>query len=183
MSTAASARREWWPWLGHNAWRLQFGVFVAWAVSLFMATSVTLLILLASLPVFVVLSVAELLHDRRLCDVCVAGWPLDPQAEVDRQRRWLHFDHRWVDAPRGRVTVLCVVLVVASLLLAAVVFFTDQRWPQQVYSLALYLFFGLAAYARHVHKRLQPWCPWCHRDDGEHFHPEPVAPPSVQADR
>lgn len=36
----------------------------------------------------------------------------------------------------------------------------------------MYGFFAVSGYARHVHKQLEPWCPWCHRDDGDdHFHP------------
>ena len=183
MSNAAAAPREFWPWLGHNAWRLQFGVFVAWTVSLFLPVGPKLVVLAVSIPVFIGLSVVEFRHDRMLCDACIADWPLDPQAEVDRRRRWLHMDHRWTDAPKLRIILLCAALTFCSLVLAAVLFLTDQAWPTRVYSAALYLFFGLAAYARHVHKRLQPWCPWCHRDDGGHFHPEPVTPPSVRADR
>lgn len=185
MSNAAAASpREWWPWLGHNAWRLQLAVFAAWAVSLFLPPVPGVWVLLGSFAVYITLTIAEVAHDHKLCDACIAGWPLDPQAEVEQRRGWLRMEHRWVDARRWLIWVVAVAAMVVAVGLATLVVLSDQVWPQRVFSLALYVFFGLAAYARHVHKRLQPWCPWCHRDDGDdHFHPEPVTPPSVKADR
>ena len=185
MSSAAAATpREFWPWLGHNSWRLQLGLFVIWIVSLFLPPMPKLVVLVVTIPAFLVLAVAEYRHDHKLCDACIANWPLDPQTEVDRGRRWLHMDHRWSDAPKLRLALMLGALAVMSLLLVALLFTTDTLWPSQLFNAGVYVVLALSAYARHVHKRLQPWCPWCHRDDGDdHFHPEPVTPPSVRADR
>lgn len=130
------------------------------------------------------LNVAEYAHDRKLCDACIAGWPLDPQSEVQRRRHWLRMEHRWDGATRPVVWFWVLLVLAISVGLLVLTITTDLHWPQVVMQTAIYVFFALTGYSRHVHKRLEPWCPWCHRDDGdEHFHPEPVAPPSVRADR
>lgn len=185
MSTAAaSSPREWWPWIGHNAWRLQLAVFVVWAVSLFLTSVLSVLVLVASLVVYITLTIAEVVHDHKLCDECIAAWPLDPQAEVEQRRGWLRMEHRWADVRRWITVAISIVVVGIAVGLAVMVVVTGQSWPQRAFSIALYVWFGSTAYSRHVHKRLEPWCPWCHRDDGDdHFHPEPVTPPSVKSDR
>lgn len=51
-ATDATGPREFWPWLGHNAWRLQFAVFVGWVVSLFVPPVLSLSILAVTIPAY-----------------------------------------------------------------------------------------------------------------------------------
>lgn len=183
--TAASARREWWPWMGHNAWRLQFGVFVAWTAGLFAPPVLTLVILGVGIPIYIALAVFEHAHERKLCEACIAAWPLDPQGEVERYRRWLHMEHRWDGGSRRRLAAFgALVIAYSVIILVLTLALPAFSWPTTIWLITLYGFLIASGYARHIHHRLEPWCPWCHRGrGGDHFNPDPVTPPSVKADR
>lgn len=178
MSNAASAPREWWPWLGHNAWRLEFGFVALWIIFLFVPSYP--LIAPLSLCGYVALIMAERRHDRHLCERCIASWPMDPEAEVTKHGWRLRFIHRFLDL--GVVRLVLIAMGVFMIILTGIILL--PRWPSVALSVLVYGMCAGLTVLLHTHKRLQPWCPQCRgRGGGGHFESDPVTPPSVRADR
>lgn len=116
-------------------------------------------------------------HGARLCDQCIARWPLDPTAEVRRHDHRLRRFHLVMDSLEygGTAKVWIAVgifLVVVTLL------------PQPFDNLLIFIAnVGLFAFflAGRTHDQLEPWCPYCRRGrDDDHFFPEPVTPPAAK---
>lgn len=103
---------------------------------------------------------AEMYHDRKLCVLDIKAGPLlDPQAAVDKHRPALKLYHR----PRQRWTMTAVALL--PLLLP----WTRHLNPGTPVKI-LFSAMSVAAIistlrllrALEHHRRLHPWCPWCH---------------------
>lgn len=114
------------------------------------------------------------LHERHLCLRDLDDAPLlDPQAAVDQHRRALRIHH-------NRRQYL-VALITGVLPLAILLVMTGQAsYPVGVkLALTALAAIGVAAncyvgYIQATHRRLQPWCPWCRRNDGG----DPVVSPT-----
>lgn len=112
----------------------------------------TTLAVLASDLAAVASVVAYCLHARRLCEYCVAYLPPDPDAAVGRRRLGLLWCHL---ALRRK---LAVAVLAGSV---AVIVLTDSAVTLLVLA-ACSAFYAADVRADYWHRRLQPWCPWCH---------------------
>ena len=95
-------------------------------------------------------------HDRRLCEDCLRGLPLNPAQDADRFRRRLMLAHLAGDR---RVVVGYLLLLLASNLAldpGPVPSVVGRALWAAVQSTMVYL---MLAYG--THRRLQPWCPQC----------------------
>jgi hypothetical protein len=95
-------------------------------------------------------------HDRRLCEDCLRGLPLNPAQDAARFRRRLMLAHLAGDR---RVVVSYLLLLLASnlaLVPGSVPPVVGRALWAAVQSTMIYL---MLAYG--THRRLQPWCPQC----------------------
>jgi len=101
-------------------------------------------------------------HDRRLCEDCLRGLPLNPDQEAARFRRRLRLAHLAGDR---RVVVGYLLLLLASNLAldpGPVPSVVGRALWAAVQSTMVYL---MLAYG--THRRLQPWCPQCGGGGGD----------------
>lgn len=112
----------------------------------------------------------SMLHTSRPCLVCAARLPLDPQAATERARPLLRLHHRsepWL----GYRPMLAYM---------AGVFLLPPGWPLNIWMIvAMSALLGVLVAATR-HEKLQPWCPWCRRDDGGEDERMPEPDPSVR---
>jgi len=95
-------------------------------------------------------------HDRRLCERCIAGMPLDAAARAARYR--IRFDIAHLGSNRPLVLAYLALLIGVNFIpgsIGAVIWTLTQ-------TTMIYL---VLAYS--THRRLQPWCPHC-RGGGGH---------------
>lgn len=133
-------------WLAHHelpicvAYTVTFAVFLAAPDALWLEIAVAVVIVAA------LSAVAGLLrHERVFCRWCIDESPPDGPAEARRAGRALRYIHAplWADfLLRGG----CVV---------------GMWWWPWLY-VALWVSLCVDARARQCHRRLRPWCPWCH---------------------
>jgi hypothetical protein len=177
MSTASAAGREWWPTLGHYAWKLDIGIAIAIAALAF-TDNRTMAVLRAILTgVYLGLIFPQRDHDRHLCERCAGDFPLDPQREIVKHRRALRLTHAVADHHRRTMYIAMGVMVVA--VLAVGMFLPKSLLPY--WSVMVWGVFGVGfTWTFQQHKRLQPWCPQCRgRGRGKDtFNPDPVPAPS-----
>lgn len=99
---------------------------------------------------------ASFQHTRELCERCIGRVPLDPTAAVNRSRPALKAVHR------NKVLIIPIVVFV----LAGMVLPEHSWWAHLFNSLAM----GSCLTANVCtgrHRLLEPWCPFCHRGDGD----------------
>jgi hypothetical protein len=127
---------------------------------------------LGAVVVFIVVQLFTLAHDDRLCLRCIAESPADPARAVERRRCWLRLFHS------ATTTAGVVVLVAVAAVGVAAGLLIRPGWGDLVLVLPL----GTMALTV-VHRRIEPWCPYCgwgHGDDDEEV-PEPNPDPDVAA--
>jgi hypothetical protein len=114
-------------------------------------------------------------HRSHLCERCVAETPLDWQRAVDRWDRalWLHHAAGWqvlVLLPLGGTYFW--------------VMFTQRPGPL-IYVLGgvLIVVIGIISGVDYKHRRLYPWCPYCHWGDGGDPEPSPEPEPAPAVSR
>lgn len=136
------------------------GSWAAWTISLSLLLAI----------------VAGIKHQRSLCARCAAATPLNTEAAVEKDGRWLRMFHWLYEHSRlaswGLVGLIAAEVVVSGGLGQAVGALVNVL-------LGLQVFLGLK------HRVLAPWCPWCHWGGGgdDEVAPEPAPPPSIVADR
>jgi hypothetical protein len=111
-------------------------------------------------------------HLSRLCDRCAAGTPLDPQASVERWIRFLRLDHAV-----GRTLLLALAFL-------ALVWWGERQhtWLSAAVDIMFVLWLVALSTAEYMHRKLYPWCPYCHWDDGgDHEEAPDVPAPVVEA--
>jgi uncharacterized membrane protein len=112
-------------------------------------------------------------HNARLCERCITATPLDPQASVDRWRRFLRMEHE-----TGRWLGVLVVVFGADV-------WVDSRysWLTTVADCLFLAVLALTYSAEYIHRRLYPWCPFCRWGDegGDHEEAPDVPAPTVAA--
>lgn len=130
----------------------------------------------ATLPLWIAwvfsLIIGEGYHQERLCERCIASSPLDPQAAVERWRPALRWEHD------RRLKLIVMLAVLAWIVGSNLVWKHMQPWWVYVLSALAMLVLGGSYIATYQHRRLYPWCPWCHWDDGggEEISPDVPAP-------
>lgn len=105
-------------------------------------------------------------HDARLCERCIAATPLNPQASVDRWRRFLRLEH-------ATGTQFGVFMVIFGLDIFLV---WRHSWLSNVSDVLVLVLLTLMYSGEYIHRRLYPWCPWCHWDDGGDVEVSPDVP-------
>jgi hypothetical protein len=127
---------------------------------------------LAAVVVFIVVQLFTLAHDDRLCLRCIAESPADPARAVESRRRWLRLFHSaTTTAGVAALVVVAAVGVAAGLLIR-------PGWGDLV------LVLPLATMALTVvHRRIEPWCPYCDwgRGGDDEDAPDPTPDPDVAA--
>jgi hypothetical protein len=114
--------------------------------------------------------VLDFRHDAGLCERCIAAMPLNAPDRVrqSRTRAMLRIRH----TPRRIGLVVLAVILVAS-------FIPLHGWhagADGAFSSLIVVVFWASLY---VHRKVEPWCPWCHpRDDGGSEAWEPDGPPA-----
>ena len=180
MSTAsAGARREFFPWYGHHAWKF----FIAWcAVGGLPLFLTPVWVSVGVLPLLLLTWYAMHRHDRSLCERCLADWPLDPEKAVAKHQSSLAQFHVVADrifTTRRQMWIITLVLLTIGIGSAFLPQFLSDAWGMLINWLVIPWLFLIS----YRHRQLQPWCPWCKDDDGGSFSPDPVPDPSVKADR
>ncbi|MCW2538790.1 MAG: hypothetical protein JWN95_515 [Frankiales bacterium] len=107
-------------------------------------------------------------HDRKLCESCAAGIPLNASEQAQRYGRRFRIAHLGTNIPV--VATYLIVLIGSNWLLTV----PNGRFVwAAIQSSMIYLITSHA-----THRRLQPWCPVCARGGGgeEPFVPEPDSP-------
>lgn len=111
-----------------------------------------------------------------LCEDCIEAMPLDGPEAAQRRKGRLRLFHKIAEKPGGYIYLGTI-----AVLLTVGAFFKSRSAPGLIMS-------GLAALcvAGHIglqllHQRLQPWCPFCHWDDGgeKEPSPDPIVPETV----
>jgi hypothetical protein len=130
---------------------------------------------------FVAFLYSQFRHQQAgLCEQCAKDTPLDPQKAVNQRMRWLKLTHKLFDTKWRRV----VGLLPLGIALAGwvTIGWFHLGWITAPLFWAAML--GPAVLVR-IHNPLQPWCPFCHWDDGgdEEPSPEPTPDPSIAPDR
>lgn len=116
-------------------------------------------------------------HNENLCTRCARVIPLDPEAEVRRWRLLLRAHH-------SKVLSLVLMISIASWVVIGIMVWRYQDWGWPGYLLDTAVLLAASAFWAGIfkHRRLEPWCPFCHWDDGgskEAAEPEPD--PAVSA--
>jgi hypothetical protein len=127
---------------------------------------------LGAVVVFIVVQLFTLAHDDRLCLRCIAESPADPARVVETRRPWLRLFHSATTASGVAVlVVVAAVGVVAGLMIR-------PGWGDLVLVLPL-VTMALTV----VHRRIEPWCPYCGwgRGGDDEDTPEPTPDPDIAA--
>jgi hypothetical protein len=114
---------------------------------------------------------AHMRHENALCEICAAMTPLDGNAAARKHDIQLRLFHK----------ARLIAAIVLGLLVAVVV--ADRLFlPDTVGRLAFDISFLEIAVSMHVtitHRLLEPWCPYCHWDEGGDHEPAPEPTPPV----
>jgi hypothetical protein len=169
--TTASSPRPYSVWLTHNELPIWIG-FVALGITTFIIRHNWILNL--SSAVFgagiVAVVVGSYRHEAILCETCIADFPLDGDAQATKHVRWLRFIHQG-RARAGANVFLLVVLLVS--------FYPPLSWL----IIAVWLMLLAEILATGLHRRLEPWCPWCRNGGHDVDCPHATPVPTVEADR
>lgn len=113
-------------------------------------------------------------HQERLCERCIAASPLDPQAEVTRWKPVLRAHHA-----RG-ATVAVLAAIVAWDFAGGFFFPHPAAWALALDALASVVL-GASYVVTWQHRRLYPWCPFCHWDEGGAHEVSPDVPSPAES--
>jgi hypothetical protein len=109
-------------------------------------------------------------HAAKLCERCMGGTPLDPEASVDKWRPALRLDHR-----NGLMLLILLANLiwtfgVGNLLVDGAHWAGLPRhhdtWAYLLQDLPSLVIISSYWIIQRVHRDLYPWCPWCHWGDG-----------------
>lgn len=180
MSTQAAGaprpQREFWPALGHHAWKAPLLVNGLLVTGLLFGWGWWLLVLVFA--IYGVAYYAVVKHNHNLCERCIAEMPLNPQALVTRRDRALRWDHK-EDRFRGRPLLLLLAIYVPLIVVIALFFLLPDWAGKVLFALWVGVYQTYEILATRTHKILQPWCPYCdHRRRGKDtFDPDPDPAP------
>jgi hypothetical protein len=106
-------------------------------------------------------------HQRQLCERCISAAPtLNPQGAVERWRRVLWCFHQKRAYQLMMLAAICWIFYSSRIR-------HEHEWALSLDALILVLI-GFSYFTGIIHKRLYPWCPYCHWGDGGG---EEVTPP------
>lgn len=110
-------------------------------------------------------------HQGRLCERCMASFPLDAANAAERSRLAMRVAHLMVERPKWHWYLGMTVIVSVTVWAAASV----SVWVAPVVGTVLVSMM----LALRQHSRLQPWCPYCGKGGGGGDEEEsPVTPPT-----
>jgi hypothetical protein len=159
--------------IGHYAPRLLVGV-VAVLVLLTLVPAAAVFVpwpaLLVVFALAFLLGVSILVHNRRLCERCIAALPLDASSVAGRYAIRFRVAHLF----ESRLFALGYLVVLAGSAFLAGDPLGRYAWAAAEASLG-YL---LLVYV--THQRLQPWCPYCKHGGEEQSTPTTPDPVSTQ---
>jgi hypothetical protein len=131
------------------------------------------------------LSYLELAVHLRLCPLCAAQVPLNPSelaVAKDRQLRWYHWT---TSGPRWRAPGICIAVGNLIAIVAVNLWQPTPEWFRHIIYAVTLGGWGTAMFVTsRTHSKLEPWCPYCRRDDGEDeptVAPQPVPTAQVSA--
>jgi hypothetical protein len=118
-------------------------------------------------------------HNARLCERCITATPLDPQAAVRRWDAALRFDHM------KRLKLLAYIVLLGADIAAGWHGWSSGGWGVgqhlhwwgDVADIVFVVFLGAIYGAEFRHRRLYPWCPYCHWGGGGDHEPKMVDVP------
>lgn len=128
----------------------------------------------ATVHILLVLGVILLgfVHDQGMCEPCLTAMPLDGEHEAKRKLRRLRLYHSLLH-PRTLI-ILAVIILGPGLL--------PMLWPQLIAAAVTMPVFMYGYSSTRVHRKLEPWCPYCNwgHGDGDHEEvPDPSVPEKV----
>ena len=151
-------------WLGHHSIHIML-VYAPLAVAANLAQWAVFVALPAAAAVAAVAWLVSLMaqgnyHDERLCEKCIHATPLDTQKAVSRWKPALKISHM------HKVGLVFFLLV--SVFFVISIFYSPKPTPWWIIVINLATIAGIVVYfgAQHVHRKLYPWCPYCHWGDG-----------------
>jgi hypothetical protein len=127
----------------------------------------------------VVAFIVHLSHLRgALCEDCMEAMPLDGHEAARQRKPLLRGFHRLYD---GKNTMPLVLLGMVGITVLNSFLFKERSAPNLVVNNLITLGIIGIYVVNGVHRRLHPWCPWCHWDDGgeEEPSPDPIVPETV----
>ena len=115
--------------------------------------------------------VMRALHANRLCEDCIAEWPLNPETEVKKRKRYIDAYHVIVTTGRRMIGMWLVFIsawIGTAFLLHSAGVKTDVN---AIFMLPV----ALMMLTFYKHDFIRPWCPKCRWDDGggEEWVPDP----------
>jgi hypothetical protein len=156
--------------VGHYAPRVLavlVGVLVGLTLVPAAAAAVAWYALLALLGVALLLGLAMLVHNRGLCEHCIASLPLDAAGTAQRQALRFRVAHLF----ESRLFALGYLAALVTCGFVSTNPVGRYGWAAAEGSLGYLVLVYL------THQRLQPWCPYCRNGGEEHLvptTPEPV---------
>jgi hypothetical protein len=153
------------------------------------------LVTVAPLLLFLLAWLGNIAHSRRLCEFCIARWPLNAEEQASKKGWQFGYFHRCADAlewifghlddfayrvlrrepSRLLQTLLYMLLIELVLLFVPGGLTYDLLWGFGVNGAC-----ALIMITTNTHMALHPWCPYCRGGDGDEVL-EPEPDPSVTA--
>lgn len=147
-------------------------------------SALTTMVTFVAVIIMVLAKVGDVHHERLWpCDRCAARFPLNAPALAERRRAILQrYHNKWLAA--AVLGPMLMVLFAGPWVLRWTLGAEGVRSYSSLWLIPMWPILAYFAWERHVHRKLQPWCPWCRRrdeDDDPIVIPEPT-PPSAQVD-
>lgn len=157
-------------WLVHRSTWILFVVYVAWAADTLFDIDQPWLDVPVTLVMFSAFA-GMIRHELLVCDRCMLDYPEDGSERTLRRLRTLRYYHLYLNL----LVLLFLVQMTYAILWITV-------WDMAAIPGAiLFTWYALDYRARAVHRRLQPWCPWCKDwDDSDEDAPVPDPDPSME---
>jgi hypothetical protein len=116
-------------------------------------------------------------HDRRLCEACIRDMPLNGEERAAKEIWYLRTAH---GRNLRKIFVRCVLPYLALAMFCR--FGIDLKYPwSNLVGEGVTVLLLLMNVVVAKHRRLQPWCPFCHWNDGGSGAAEPSPDPDPSA--
>jgi hypothetical protein len=151
MTAACGQPRRWSVWLTHH----QLEVYIFFAVGATLNQMFDNMFAVGLLSTAFVglcaVCVALIRHNAVLCERCIADFPVDGDAQAEKHNLSLAYTHNINNMLWRAAIYWFAALIIGS------------AWP--ILTGLPWVVICLDLRARMLHRRLEPWCPWCRNDD------------------